>query len=1404
MNTLQILFISILCLAGVFSQTPSGSKFDYEEAWKQVLKFEKDGLPQSALKIVDDIYQAAKIDKNSGQLVKAIMHQMKFLEYREEDGAIKNIQKVKGELDQAEFPVKPMLHSMLAQMYWGYFESNRWRIQQRSETTQFDRDDVATWTIEKIVKETVLHYEASLLESDKSKITSIEIYDEILEGSNKLGRSYRPTLYDLLANRAVDFFMNDEPDITQPAYVFTIDDAKYLSPAEEYVKLNIETKDTLSYKFHALQILQELLSLHLEDDDPSALTEVDLKRLGYVHQRLTLPDKNDHYLKALEHLEAAIITHPVSTKVAVARAHIFMQTGSLYQPLQTDEHQWDLKTAYSICQEALTRFPDSEGGIAAEHLQLSILSKNLTATTESINVPDRPFRALVTYKNIDRLYWRAIPTSAAEIKAQRKKWERNYNVDREKKFIEYFADKKAIKDGQVDLPDQEDYQSHKAEIKIEDLPLGDYMILLSHAPDFKADTNGLAYAFTTISNLAYVHRNTPDGGTDFFVLHRQSGKPIPGVQAEVFISYYRNGYKTRSGGTHLTNNKGYFRLPYQSGNEERNFHVELSKGKDHLSTQSVDQINSYGNLSQYRQYETKAHIQTYLFLDRAIYRPGQTLYFKGLVTQTDGKDPKIQKRYKTTVQFMDANYQQIAKQEVTTNEYGTFSGTFTTPSTGLTGQMTLLMSDNTGNASFSVEEYKRPKFEVKFEPVKGTYKLGDSVQAIGQAKAYSGANIDGAKVSYRVMREARFPYWWWCRWGYYPSSPQVAITHGNTETNAEGKFEIDFLALPDASVDPSSDPTFSYRVFADVTDINGETHSSETVVHAGYKALLVGVDIVDLDQSDKPKRPKSFEIRTTNLSDEFEAAQGQIKIFRLKDPVKAFRQRKWERPDQFTMSKEEYYQNFPQDAYQEEDNSLKWEREQRVFSLDFDTEKEKTFVLPDLPKWKPGKYSLEITAQDRFGQPVKEEAYFTVYKSKGKKAPYPAVHWYTGLQTTAEPGEVAKILVGSTEEIQVLYEVEQNGKILQQKWLDYDDKQECLEMPIQESHRGNIVAHYTFIKDSRMYTESTVFTVPYTNKQLDVSFATFRDKLLPGEQEEWKIKIKGKEGDKIAAEMVATLYDASLDAFRPHNWYTQFYQSYYARLRWQSVNGFGTESFNPYLRDWNKGSNRHTEGPAYDYLNWFGYYFGGGGWTPMNSSRRSRRVQFKSGVATEEMAMELEMSDVNLNDEEKSMGFSESDDGWGEDKEASPTAPPKPEQDFSAIKVRSNFNETAFFYPHLMTNEAGEVIIKFTVPEALTRWKMLGFAHTPDLKSGSVVNELVTQKDLMVVPNQPRFFRENDRMTFSAKVTSLADKALSGQARLEFFDALTMKPVDDLMKNMGSGGGLYCGSTAKYRTGVGY
>jgi uncharacterized protein YfaS (alpha-2-macroglobulin family) len=1356
---------------------------DYARYWKQVDSLQQKGLPQSALKVVNTIYEKAKAENQPDQLVKAVIHRLKFTAYTEEDAFVLSLIDLKKEAAKATLPARPILHSMLAEMYWAYYQQNRYRFLQRTAIQDVEADDLRTWDLRKVVEQVQTHYLLSLQAPEKLQQTPVSVYDAIvIQGKGAHGRKLRPTLYDFLAHRAIDFFGHSESTLTQPADQFLLREEVYFAPAETFAAHRISTTDSLNFTFQATHLFQELLQFRLKENNLPALVEVDLKRLDFVYRQSVHPQKEALYRQALEALEATYAQQEVSAEVSYQLALQLYNSSQQYKPLESEQHRWEAKQAYERCATTIGRFPKSIGAQDCRSLQATLQTKHIEITLEKINLPHENLRGLVSFKNVGKLFVRVVKTNEEEFrKIHGKKY--SYRDDAYyEKLIGYYAAQKPVHQFDLTLPDAGDYQQHAAEFRIPALPLGDYILLAGTNAALSYTGNAVAYDFFSVSSLSYLHRSVESGEIEFYVTDRKTGTPLPGVHAQLLSEEYdsksRENVRTK-GQAFTTDSNGYFKVP--APRNYRNFMVEFTHQGDRLLTSDRYDSQGYGDTfyqnAPYQQ-DTGVATRSFYFTDRAIYRPGQAIYFKGILLKTDGKHfHQLLKKHPVRVTLSDVNGQEVATLNLTTNEFGTFSGTFTAPTSGLNGEMSL--SDGNGTAVFSVEDYKRPKFEVEMPPLQGAFRLGHAVQVKGQAKAYSGANIDNAAVKFRVVRKAIFPYWWYCWKGFYPTSPAVEISNGITQTDANGAFAIEFQAIPDLSVPKESKPTYTYTIYVDVTDQNGETRSSEKSVRIGYAALKLGVDMPEvLEVESNPE----VAIRTLNLNDEFEASRGTIRIDRLKSPEKPFRKRRWTRPDTFLLTKETFDQAFPHDAYDEEDNPFKWAKEAKVLEEPFNTGQSKILPLKDLAKWKPGKYVLEINATDAFGEAVKEVAYFTVIDRKSKTMPFASVNAFNVLKGKGEPGERAALLVGSSEKLSVLYEWEKDEKIIARQWLTVEPGQKLLDIPLTEAFRGNIGVHYTFVHQNRLYKNQTTIVVPYTNKELDVTFETFRNKLLPGEKETWKIRIRGKKGEKVAAEMVATLYDASLDAFRANTFALDIYQTCYATLDWSSTGGFDNTEATLHNVSWNRSVNGYPKN--YDYLNWFGY--GVYHYEQRVYGMSARRVGASPKIVIRGVTSNI--SEKEMSDESAAaaaygnLTFTASAPALNERRKdkSKPEDKPAPEE---LVKARTNFQETAFFYPHLQTDANGDVLVSFTIPEALTRWKMLGFAHTQNLQYGLAANTLVTQKELMITSNAPRFFREGDAMAFTAKVANLSEQDLSGTAQLLLFDALTMKPVDAAFGN---------------------
>lgn len=1419
------LFFANLLLFAITNMLQAQPKFNYTTAWKKAdALINKKGLPESALKEVQTIYNAALKEKNDAQLIKALVYRINIQQQKEEEADVKSILQLEKELGAVKEPVKSILANLLAEAYWQYLQNNRWKFYNRTNTdAKFKKDDISTWTIDDLHQRITTLYLQSLKQESLLKQTKLENFEPIIVKGNV--RHLRPTLFDLLAHRALDYFENDERTITKPADAFEIINTSAFDPAADFITRKFPTADSASLQHKALLLYQQLIRFHIDDKKPDALLDVDLQRIEFVNRHSTHENKNELYRTALNHLIKQYNNQPAVSQAVYLLAKDYADYAETYDfTIHKIEDalnpRWYYKKALNLCTTVMNQKEKTEGKVNCSNLIREINSKELSLKTEKVNLPQQPFRSLITYRNTATVYFRIISVTKTPDEEQEREnyWEAEY--------WNKLAKLKPVQQFQYMMPATDDYQVHKAEIKIPALPIGTYLILASTNEQFTTAENILSAQFVHVSALAWIHN-----GNDFFVVNRESGQPIPKANVQVWkqgYNYNTSTYELVKGENYATDANGYFKLINVI--QQYNYRLNVRSDKDRLFLD--DNIYQYNWRGEKQEIDEEKSRRMYLFSDRSIYRPGQTVYFKGIVITNDaitGK-PKIVSNYKTKLYLYDANYQIIDSISLTTNEYGSYSGNFVLPVGSLNGQFYIRDEKTTGALYFSVEEYKRPKFYVEYQPLKGTFKVGDEVKITGNAKAYAGNNIDNAKVKYRVVREPRLLYPWLCwRWGWPPTEVQE-IAHGETTTKADGSFDIVFNAIPDKKVRKELDPLFDYKIVADVTDLNGETRSGETTVSIGYKSLFLEIDLPE-GETMLADSLKHISISTKNSTGEFEKAKVTVSFYKLETPGRLIRERYWEQPDQFVMKQEDYLKDFPLDEYNDESKKENWKRGEKVFEATdttmsngkFDITNRKSEIVNR--KFSPGWYAIEAVTKDKNGNEVKNIAFIQLTDATAQPV-VPHYVWDFPKTITKEPGQSATYNIGSSATN--LFVIEQKEKDWTKEpvysFLKLSNEKKAFTENVTENNRGGFGSIYSFVKHNRFYNTTRYVHVLYTNKELKIRFETYRNKTLPGSAEEWKVKISGSKGEKVAAELLTSMYDASLDQFKPHAWIKpSLYGSNSLRNNWMKG---GFDAINSWERNFNE-ANIYDYSKNYDQLLGVNYFGGNIGRmlqgkapgvriqndmaapesakleevvvTATGIPGASTNIKIRGNTSLNENADALVIIDgipmtmedyqrLNSNDilEINVLKASEAVALYGsraangviliKTKKVTPTQ--------QEIKVRKNFSETAFFFPELQTDSNGNVILKFTMPESLTKWKWQLLSHTKDASFGIAQQEIVTQKDLMVQPFAPRFLREGDRFEFTAKITNLTDKELSGTSQLQFLNASTMQPVDAWFQNL--------------------
>ncbi len=1351
---------------GLFIAATSAAQKPRDEQWKKVDEAVNKGLPKTAIEHLNPIIDGALKDKNYPEAVKAIAKKINLEGVIEGNKPEEKITRMQAAIATAPAEMHPVMNAILAHWYWHYFQQNRWRFTQRTATGTAPGNDIQTWDLPRIFAEIDKTFDKALAAEKELKAIPVQQYDTLLPKGG-IADKYRPTMFDFLAFDALSFYTSAEQAGAKPQDAFELPaESPVFDSADKFLAWDVKTTDTENKTIKAIALFKKLLAFHKDDKDRSAFLDADLHRLRFGWNKAVGENRNARYKAALEAFAKANAAHELTAMAQYQLAGVVQSEG-------------DLVKAREIAQTGMKAFPDSAGGQLCYNVIQDIESKSASATTERVWADPLP-TIKVTYKNITKAYFRVVAMDYVE-RLKATQWRPEQLTPAEARAL---LGKKPVLEFEHDLPATDDYK-----VRTEVIPApaglkpGYYYLIVSHAKDFGATNNSVNYSEVWVSDLALVSRHDyTKSEMAGMVTDNRTGVPIEGAKVQVWTRGNNGGWS--AGETGSTNANGLFAIA--TGRDRA--HMVVVTHKNHQISSSHD-FYTHGNARQEGSGE-----QTVFFTDRSLYRPGQTINFKGIAIRFSHANDNYETVANRDVEvvFTDVNGKEIARHKARTNDYGSFAGTFTAPRDRLMGHMSIHTANGNGYAGVTVEEYKRPKFKVEVEAPKEAGKLHDTIRVPGKATQYNGVPVGGAKVTYRVTRSVRYPAWFFefCWWRPVPQKPAQEIAHGVITTEPDGSFTIPFVAKPDLTVPEKDEPSFHYTVTADVTDTTGETRTGTKGVNVGYVALRA---TVSAGQWLTSTQESTFDISTTTLDGEGQAAKGTLKIHALKQPEKVVR----------ADLDGGYRPRFRPGAAANEEplpdpsKPNSWELGDAVFSTDFATNG--NGKADTKAKLAPGIYRAVLETQDKFGKKVTARYQFTVVNPDADKFTVKIPHEIAAPKWSVEPGETFTMLWGTGyDEARAFIEVEHRGKLLQSFWTEKNATQHLVKVPVNEGMRGGFTVRVTQVRENRAYLTSRHIDVPWTNKNLTVKWERFLSKLEPGARETFTAVISGPDAKKAVAEMVAAMYDSSLDAYLPHDWMHRFGVF---RQDYSSMNlGFDNQPrwFFHIHGHWpvtHKHPNLTYRGfPAEITFNWQRYdYFGKGGGYGWDDGRWGR------GNFPGDGGMMMPGAPSPAAGMMGPGGFGGGKDAAKKDAggapaegnalaDAAPGGPAlgqqpggSPGPDLSKISARTNLNETAFFFPHLVSEADGTVRVQFTMPEALTKWKFLGFAHDKTLRSGFITDSVVSAKDLMAQPNPPRFLREGDVLEFTVKVSNQSATRQKGTARVSFRDTRTDKPLDALL-----------------------
>lgn len=1318
------------------------------EGWAEVKTLQDERKFAAALEKVAVILAAAQKAENSEEIVRAVVSTVQLrIGLHGWETAVRF-------LDELTWPEDLLgdttLRLFYAQSLVTYARGYAWEIRKREKVVSKGPIDLKKWTGEQIHAHADAQFHAAWRQREGLKDQSVSVLDEYLQ-ANSYPRAIRATLRDTVTYLWVEHLANSShwrPEHASQTH--QLDLGLLLSEVLAIPRLD----DPAVHPLHKVAaLLSDLEAWHRDVGRVEAAFEARRRRLEILHGALKDADDRARIRASLDEALAGVKGKPWQ---AMGMATLAEMTRA-----GTD----DLVAAHRIAGECVAAFADSIGGQRCRHIKESIEQPAFTLDGMAVDAPAR--RSVgVMHKNLKTLKFRAYRFNLERQVSGQK----DYNLLPGRRTAEaWIDDKNPVAEWSVDLPATTDFKMHRTWVTPPMTTKGTYVIAATPDAGFTRSAAPMQVIVVTLSDLVVTHHSE---GKEMYaqVFDGPTGAPVEGATLRLYKHDWRNGHQLLR--TVQTDAAGTATL---RGARYKSHFLIARKGDD----VTLSHRNLY-----FRDPSTpRARTEVLVYTDRSVYRPGQPLHWQVIAWTGRPDQGKLAVAPKTPVrvELRDGNNEVVASKKMTTNDFGSAAGQFTLPTGRALGRWRITTQYSVRGGQVRVEEYKRPTFEAELHAPKDQARLNQPATLSGEARYYFGLPVTAGKVEYRITRSPVYPWWWhyWWRGGSIQSNEVVAT--GSVALDDEGKFDIEFTPEADERLakGKARAVTYAYAINAEITDEGGETRTASRTIRLGF--VSVQASISSAVGFLRANTPAPIKINRATLDGEPAPGTGTWRLLALANPAK-------------TPAPADIPAVVPEDGLTTPGDALRprWSHgydvnralqqledgaEVRKGEAKHDAKGDATIELSGL---KPGAYRMRYATTDAFGAEYTTEKTFVV---AGDTSPVGTAFDLRVERGSVKVGEPLRVLVhsGLTKQPLIL-ERWRDGARIERRVLTAGVDPAVLELPVTEADRGGIGLSLQGVHDHQHVRLTRSVQVPWDDRALDVSFSTFRDLLRPGQKETWTVKVKSpgpQQGTNRAIEVLAYMYDKSLDIFGPHS-----PPSPLSLLPWRGSTLYVNTSLGNAQRigvsDGSFPSIASYPSLREDRLKFLdGYGIGGPGGRGRGYGRGASRMRLARGdMADADMAMPMAAAEAPAPemDEEESGELKESRDA-NKSEVAAPADETVAAEQPSA--VRTNFSETAFFEPQLTAGPDGTVSITFEVPDSVTAWNVWVHAVRKDLGYGKLHKEVRTIKDLMVRPYLPRFLREADEAQLEVVVNNAGEAPLSGDLLFDIIDPDTEKSVAD-------------------------